>query len=544
MTISRNTFDPAKNYKRIAFHEDRQLLDSELNESQAVQDRRIRDIADQLLVEGAVLEGLDVAIGGASNHVLTIAAGKVYLEGHVEDVPEAVLTFDPEKTSGVDTVYLELLKLTVGLAVDPTLVNPRTGEPTAERERWVTQLKDSNTTADSLPDGATERRVVALFAFDRAAVEVSPVVAKNTTLRLEDLQGTKVNSPASGQILRFDAASSAWKNEDLADIPGALDDLEDVALDATAEGQVLQFDAATERWRNVDAPDVPSNLADLNDVSATTPVAGNVIAFDGAVWVPSPSPRWTPLTGVTRTNPSQLGNLPMWVKNGLPLRIRSGSDRYYGILCNLDPENPTLNWLGPSLPTAFDSVEAGTPDMVFEIPYAPDHEQAERLHAGGSFNDPEPVVFAPRPVVVPESYACGVAYAFLVEYPPGYPPQEPFDIHLRFSVYTQNWNSYWGSHFRTYYEDSVRLLYPILFMTEFGEVCGVVPLRQIYCEFPPPYVPPKNFLLGAGIPNGDNTFLEMTFDGGYPDNYQSIVKLSASILAVRVGENDPDWDAI
>ena len=36
MTISRNTFDPTNNYKRVHFHEDRDLLDSEVNELQEI----------------------------------------------------------------------------------------------------------------------------------------------------------------------------------------------------------------------------------------------------------------------------------------------------------------------------------------------------------------------------------------------------------------------------------------------------------------------------------------------------------------------------
>jgi len=36
MSISRETFDPAKNYKRVRYHQDRDLLDSELNAQQDI----------------------------------------------------------------------------------------------------------------------------------------------------------------------------------------------------------------------------------------------------------------------------------------------------------------------------------------------------------------------------------------------------------------------------------------------------------------------------------------------------------------------------
>jgi hypothetical protein len=46
MSISRETFDPTKNYKRIRYHQDRDLLDSELNEQQDIINLERRKIAD------------------------------------------------------------------------------------------------------------------------------------------------------------------------------------------------------------------------------------------------------------------------------------------------------------------------------------------------------------------------------------------------------------------------------------------------------------------------------------------------------------------
>ena len=55
MSISRETFDPAKNYKRIRYHQDRDLLDSELNEQQEIINFERRKIADILFKEGSIL---------------------------------------------------------------------------------------------------------------------------------------------------------------------------------------------------------------------------------------------------------------------------------------------------------------------------------------------------------------------------------------------------------------------------------------------------------------------------------------------------------
>ncbi len=48
MSISRDTFDETKNYKRLRYHQDRDLLDSELNEQQDILHDERKKIADRL----------------------------------------------------------------------------------------------------------------------------------------------------------------------------------------------------------------------------------------------------------------------------------------------------------------------------------------------------------------------------------------------------------------------------------------------------------------------------------------------------------------
>ncbi|MEN6355561.1 MAG: DUF4815 domain-containing protein [Armatimonadota bacterium] len=140
MSISRNTFDPAKNYKRVRFHQDRDLLDSELNEVQDIAINEQKKLADLLYRDGAILGGLVPQVAG---NVLTLSPGVVYIDGHVEQVSGATLAYDPAKTSGVDYVYVELLKYNYTHNQDSGLINPATGEPTAEREKWVLSLRES-----------------------------------------------------------------------------------------------------------------------------------------------------------------------------------------------------------------------------------------------------------------------------------------------------------------------------------------------------------------------------------------------------------------
>jgi len=173
MTISRNTFDPAKRYKRVRFHEDRDLLDSELNELQDIAAYEHRQLFDVLFAQGAILDGLAVSVDG---HIVTLTEGHVYLDGSLEAVPGATLTFDPEKTTGIDSVWVEVLRMTVDVGLDAELVNPLTGEPTAEREYWMVSLQARDTSDDPVPPGVFERLTVVIATFDRATGTITPFV--------------------------------------------------------------------------------------------------------------------------------------------------------------------------------------------------------------------------------------------------------------------------------------------------------------------------------------------------------------------------------
>jgi len=187
MSVSRDTFDPAKNYKRVRYHQDRDLLDSELNEAQDIVINERKKIADLLFREGAIIGGLVPQVAG---NVVTLSVGVVYIDGHIEQVPGAVLTYDPAKTEGVDYVYVELLKYNYTHNHDAVLINPATGEPTAEREKWVLVLRERDTSADSLPNNVTERKVVPIYKFDRATGEVTATVLEKSNLYLQNFLGT------------------------------------------------------------------------------------------------------------------------------------------------------------------------------------------------------------------------------------------------------------------------------------------------------------------------------------------------------------------
>ncbi len=206
MSISRDTFDPTKNYKQIRYHQDRDLLDSELNEQQEIINLERKKIADMLFKEGAVISGLGVSV---TDNVPTVAEGIVYFDGYLEQVPGAVLTYDPAKTSGVDYVYVELLKYNYGYNQDAALINPATGEPTAEREKWVLTLKDHDTSAETLPNNVLERKVVPIYMFDRETGDVTATVQEKSNMYLRDLLGTLPSSRITVSFITEDQLSFA-----------------------------------------------------------------------------------------------------------------------------------------------------------------------------------------------------------------------------------------------------------------------------------------------------------------------------------------------
>ena len=235
MAISRDTFEPTINYKRVRYHQDRDLLDSELNEQQAIALHEQKKINDLILRDGAIISGLDIAVAGS---VLTVAAGTVYIDGHVESVEPTILSYDPLKTSGADYVYLELTKYIIDAIRDPELVNNATGEPTAEREKWVVALKERDTSADALSDNAIERKVVILYEFDRSTGEVSAVLQRKFTLALEDLSGSLPGSRVVvGSVPEDRLASTALEGH-----PSLLHNLAQRSLDCTGSYVVYGLD--------------------------------------------------------------------------------------------------------------------------------------------------------------------------------------------------------------------------------------------------------------------------------------------------------------
>ena len=276
MTISRNTFDPARNYKRVRYHQDRDLLDSELNEAQDIAIFEQRKIADLLLNEGAILSGLGVT---AAENILTLEPGAIYIDGHIESVPGASLTFDPAKTAGAEYVYAELLKYNYGYTQDAGLINPATGEPTAEREKWVLTLKATDTSTLTLPNNVTERKVVPIYKFDRETGEISATVQEKSNMYLRDFLGTLHGSRITVGSISEDQLSFAASEG----LNSLLQNLAERTFDQAGSYLVKGFDSFIGTL-NDDSVDVVTNAGRAyiqgfrhqRDLPTTTPIPKSV----------------------------------------------------------------------------------------------------------------------------------------------------------------------------------------------------------------------------------------------------------------------------
>ncbi|MHB1002057.1 MAG: DUF4815 domain-containing protein [Armatimonadota bacterium] len=164
--MSENTFDSTKNYKKICYKSDRDLLNTELNESQDIESHERRILLDKIFAPGTIIQGL---VGTVDVGNVVISDGIVYLDGCAVNVPGTTFSFP---ASGEYTIYIDVFRREITASDDPSLVNPLTGEPTAEREKWIATLQTRDTTNDPLPDGALSRTVAPIYIFNRDAGEL------------------------------------------------------------------------------------------------------------------------------------------------------------------------------------------------------------------------------------------------------------------------------------------------------------------------------------------------------------------------------------
>ena len=134
-----------------------------------------------------------IAIGAAQTpaaavDTLDCLAAYVYLDGKMLVVPPAVLEYEPA-SSGKSYVYLEALVETVTFDQDPDLLNPRTHEGVAWRERYSLSFKASDPTGEDLPERCSRRIVRPVYEWDRATNDIKRTNETYSRLDLSQMRG-------------------------------------------------------------------------------------------------------------------------------------------------------------------------------------------------------------------------------------------------------------------------------------------------------------------------------------------------------------------
>lgn len=80
--------------------------------------------------------------------------------------------------------------------------------------------------------------------------DVVPDLPEPAETELSDLADVDITTPADGQILKYDANSGKWINENNTVSVAELGDIEDVDLENLEDGQTIIWDATNQKWVN------------------------------------------------------------------------------------------------------------------------------------------------------------------------------------------------------------------------------------------------------------------------------------------------------
>jgi hypothetical protein len=223
----------------------------------------------------------------------------------------------------------------------------------------------SNKVFNSLPASGIvtvddDLQLIDVWTIDQGATVYFKLDASPTISVIDNLTDVTIASPTNGQVLKYNG--TAWINA--ADALGdslTLDNLTDVVITGTpADGQVLKYDTATSKWINAaDALGDSLTIDNLTDVVITgTPTNGQVLKYDTATskWINAADALGDSLT---------LDNLTDVVITGTPT---NGEFLTYS--------TGTSNWVNTAvtIPTAYytgseDLGNAGAADLTKSVSY-------------------------------------------------------------------------------------------------------------------------------------------------------------------------------
>lgn len=176
-------FDPAKQYDAVLVRSGRAGQASEHNEMQSILSHRVKSTFDVLFRDGDIVEGCQVI---TRREAILCQAGKIYCDGTVRDVAEAVLSVP---MSGICYVGVYRQMSTVTELDDPSLYNqeigsPAQGQPGAARRRvvlvwgWRTDAANDGQNGDFYPVHTLDSGIVRIKETPPALDSTSRAIAR------------------------------------------------------------------------------------------------------------------------------------------------------------------------------------------------------------------------------------------------------------------------------------------------------------------------------------------------------------------------------
>lgn len=188
--ISRDTFDPSKNYNMVVAQQNHALLDAEFNELQDIIKWRNKNIANSIFGTGAIGEGFGVKATGVNNTV-AIKAGIFINKGDyvhlIEDYTLSGLTTPAIGGTRIDIVYADYYDEEIDSSADTDLKDPVLNVETCIRNKTTIEIKIKEgtvvDTVPSLPAVLTGHSVFIIAYLYRADADASVTSAMITDQR-------------------------------------------------------------------------------------------------------------------------------------------------------------------------------------------------------------------------------------------------------------------------------------------------------------------------------------------------------------------------
>jgi hypothetical protein len=187
--ISRNIFNASKQYEKIVFQQGRELLDSEMNELQDIQNWRDEKLIEALLGDTAIGNGFKIVENtGANTNNFKVTAGCFFFKNKLlcltADMTYSSQAGVPALTTPAgartDTVYLKLTILNdISETEDTNIVDTEFGETTHRVQNTMQVLVAENSSTIPANSGNTYYVKLATLARTATASILAGVITDN-----------------------------------------------------------------------------------------------------------------------------------------------------------------------------------------------------------------------------------------------------------------------------------------------------------------------------------------------------------------------------